>query len=354
MKNFTQQTLFTCLFIFSIAPLIVAHEQQKMPIHKLWYKVARQAKPQGVSRHEKIALYEETIQSAHVENKKIPQKSEAIFRLMSYNVHFFKDSKNNTTVDRIIDVIATIQPDIMVLQEFYLDNAEEFENNTSSIQKKLRQMGYDVIFGGKTFDGTAIKEGDWFGNIIVSKVKLDEQKTYFFKDQFVERGEKRCYLYARLRLPKINKLLEIVGTHLEVADAAESSYRLPQLKELLAYPFCTPNSIIAADFNAVRKQDYGYSIENKKGWDLVTQENQAALNRSTPTLVLDELAKKNYRDSFSKLGWQGPYFTTWSGTVIDFFMLAPTFALPLAGCYVYYDTASDHLPIIMDISLTVN
>ncbi|MGE0206273.1 MAG: endonuclease/exonuclease/phosphatase family protein [Candidatus Babeliales bacterium] len=325
-------------------------QHQTMPIHQLWHKIAHQEKPTAINRQEKLDLFEKTIQAALNENNKIPKKKNDIFRILSYNVHFLKDSNNKPSEHTILHSIEKINPDVAVLQELYVEDSNAFEHNTTALQKKLKKLGYQTILGCKTYKNQAFKAGDWFGNVIISKIKPQKSKSVSFESQLKERGEERCYIYTQLMIPQLEQPLEIIGTHLEVSDPTEE-YRLAQIKEILAFPFCTKNVLIAADFNAVRKQDYDYTINKQSGWDLVIQENKAALNRTTPTLVLDELHNKKYTDSFSQLGWHGPHFTTWSGTSIDFIMLAPTWHLPLAGSYVYYSNASDHLPIIMDIKL---
>ena len=70
-----------------------------------------------------------------------------------------------------------------------------------------------------------------------------------------------------------------------------------------------------------------------------------------PCVALNYLLEKSWKDSFEVSGFQPPQFTTWSGTRIDFLFLNPVWNLPLKGSYVYYDWASDHIPVIMDIDL---
>jgi len=126
---------------------------------------------------------------------------------------------------------------------------------------------------------------------------------------------------TQVRLPN-RRTITMYGTHLEVSGTEE--IRGKQVQEILKIVklFNNNNVMIAADFNTVRE--------------------------NSPIKILQ---KAGFKDCFTYLGWQHPTYTSWTGKEIDFIFLSPKWNLPLAGCYVYYDAASDHLPIIMDIKL---
>jgi len=46
-----------------------------------------------------------------------------------------------------------------------------------------------------------------------------------------------------------------------------------------------------------------------------------------------------------------PQFTTWSGSTIDFIFIKQNHTpLSIADCKVYFSGASDHIPVIMNIT----
>ena len=63
------------------------------------------------------------------------------------------------------------------------------------------------------------------------------------------------------------------------------------------------------------------------------------------------LENNEFQDCFTKSKQQCPKFTVWSGTAVDFMYLDKKWDLPIAGCHTYYSSASDHLPVIMDVKV---
>ena len=62
------------------------------------------------------------------------KEKDSSLRIMTYNVHGFKNRDNIVTYDSIINNIKYINPDILVLQEVFVFRVEE----TSSKRKKKR------------------------------------------------------------------------------------------------------------------------------------------------------------------------------------------------------------------------
>ena len=90
-------------------------------------------------------------------------------------------------------------------------------------------------------------------------------------------------------------------------------------------------------------------VQGKLVWNLLQYEDNA---RKSPTITksLDLLEKAGFVDCFTKASFKKPKFTVWSGTTVDFLMLK-NWHLPISWCGVMYTTASDHLPVIMDIKI---
>lgn len=332
-------------------------QQQGMVPYSLWQQVS--VNP----RADKVQLFKNSVQQGKQSNAAIPTKNNNIFRIMTYNVHYWVVPgggwQGADNFQAMFDVIQKLNPDVLILQEVR-SRGGNFVKSATKVQ--LNKLGYDHVAACNTFPREKGKA--WFGNIIASKIKPTEIARKNFNRQERPGQEDRCYSQMALTLPNRKQIL-LYGTHLEVGQndvkgrqPQSEDIRLAQVKQITeSIEFerskkQIDNILIAADFNSVRQQDYDYQLNGQKVWNLIQQENQRVFGfYPTPTKVLDFLTKAGFVDSFSYLNWQGPKFTTWTGTVIDFIFLAPTWNLPLAGSYVYYDAASDHLPIIMDIKL---
>ncbi|MCL4361709.1 endonuclease/exonuclease/phosphatase family protein [Candidatus Dependentiae bacterium] len=261
------------------------------------------------------------MKDAAQENSKIPFKDNSIFRIVTYNVHYWKNPHDNkTTILEMLEIIKNLNPDIVILQEVSpIPGFGMIGHFAHSIAMKLLEEKVKVP--NFAFCNT-LGRGQWFGNVIASRTPFGNVEAFGFKAQ-LDSEENRCYIVAHTQMPN-NKELNIYGTHLEVSDKT-GEFREKQIKEIFDHAVTklkNKNFLIAADFNATRESS-----------------------------TIQLLQKNGFRDCFSYLGWQNPTLTNWTGKEIDFIFLSPTWNLPLAGCYVYYDASSDHLPIIMDIKL---
>lgn len=298
---------------------LVSMQQQTMGTTHITQVASDPNKPGSLIKEKAFAQYRKEIVQAQQENKKIPKKDDSIFRIMTYNVHFWRNPENTQgAMQKMMEVIFKVNPDILILQEVSPNEGfaqgKYFTNSTA--MNLLKSLGFTEFSACNT-----VPQG-WFGNVIAGKKKFLDIKRFAFKGQKEGQAEARCYTVAQAMLPT-NDNVYIYGTHLEVRD--DGTIRLAQIQEIMArINQYLPNSnvLVAADFNATRKSG-------------AVQQLQAA----------------GYKDCFTYMGWQHPTFTTWAGTEIDFIFLSPKWHLPLAGCYVYYDAASDHLPVIMDINL---
>lgn len=277
-----------------------------------------------------FSQYRKEIKEAANENLKIPQKDESVFRVMTYNVHFWRNPENTQgDMNKMIQVIKKINPDIVILQEVspYEGFAQGKYFTDSATEKSLKSLGFNLFSACNT-----VKNG-WFGNVIASKSSFKNPPKRFTFDTQYSPAEQRCFVVGNSQLSNGADIV-MYGTHLEVYDD-NNIIRSEQMKQITNYidtNLKDANVLIAGDFNASRTSK-----------------------------VVRNLQRRGYQDCFSYLASQGgifsnvqsPTFTSWAGTEIDFIFLSPGWSLPLAGCYVYFDDASDHLPLIMDIALDV-
>ena len=184
-------------------------------------------------------------------NLTIAKSSDHTLRILSYNVHGFRDLNNNPTYTEIIDVITKINPDIIVFEEFYLIG---FPN-----VKKHREICNDLEIIGLCFSFFSDKYNqltDIHGlNAIFSK--------YAFKSEIINFG-----IYPDPYNNPINGIvaniningdqLIVIGCHLDVFDETGTT-RINQINTILdKIRLMTNNTeckiIITGDFNSLKKK----------------------------------------------------------------------------------------------------
>lgn len=301
-----------------------------------------EARAQGkeVSRRDMLDTFVADCKRYAADNYKIPthNKNDQSVRIATYNVHMWRDPYGANNFDGIMATIKATHADIMLLQEVTLFNK-------TAIERALRDAGYRYIVFGKTIDNVQRP----CGNMIISKYPFTQKPTVKIFDADARAGyEKRCFIKTDIALPQ-NNTITLYGTHLDVWDATESK-RTEEIVELTRdAKHQSGNILIGADFNAVRSQDYQYQVQNKSVWDLLNTNHKKRTGIPVPTTALTHLEQAGFIDTFMRAGNPSPRFTVWSGTVVDFLYLNKQWNLPMLGSYVYYSTASDHMPVIMDL-----
>ena len=290
------------------------------------------------------------------ENKKIvPAKATgAVLRLATFNVHYFTDvyEKRNTYYE-VLDVIMSIDADVIILQEILLGGSHVVINkditlDISNLFDMFQGMGYMKVIHCATVPS-------WFnssyGNIMLVKNNICpmilcdniDESTYTFaksnsatvvSGQHQGTKETRCYIYIKIELGGI--VYHIIGTHLDVSS---EKTRLNQIQHIVqTYDSVKGPSdiiIIMGDFNTFDTNQYD---KNDKYSYLKTNEFTRMNGH-----VYKYLVKNGYND----LTTNPPQLvTTWNLTRVDFIFSSH----PLrAECYTMYTAASDHFPVIADI-----
>lgn len=337
--------VLVCLFVAEAA--FAVGIQQEVPASSIWVELGA---GKAMTATQKRTLFVTDCGTLSTVNAVIShhEKNNATLRIVTYNVHNWLDSLFKHNYDGIMHVIATIKADVLVLQEAGLFD-------TKKVYSDLQGMGYaHIVF-------CPIKEGTkgQVGNLIASKypfTKAPRKQCYGVdKNRKQEEGTKKPetmnFINAELALPG-GKTVSVYDVYLMYGLKPED-HRAKELEELLQAmeADACPNKIILGDFNAVRARDYAYQVNGKTVWDLLQANDASRGGIKTPTHALQLLETKGWQDSFAKAGVQGPRFTVWPGKVVDYIWVTPTWQLPIVGSYVYYDAASDHLPIIADIQM---
>jgi endonuclease/exonuclease/phosphatase family metal-dependent hydrolase len=302
------------------------------------------------SRAEKLDAFIADCSTHKNLNSHIPvhQHGDGICRIATLNVHYWADPKNNGNFENIIKLIESINADVLILQEVSWDETYFLKKTAQELQAIFTSLGYSK----QHFCKAATLFGAPFGNAIFSKYPLVPGKQVsLVKYNMIFNGEDRCYVGVAVQLPDA-KTIDVYATHLDVFDESGAT-RLSQIKKLVTdidSEGDQRNILIGADFNENRQKDYQYEVSGKLAWDLLVAEHKSRGIDPVPVAVSAHLESNGFSDCFSWAQISAPKFTVWTGTVVDFLYLK-NWDLKIDGCYVWYDAASDHLPVIMDIKI---
>jgi len=264
-------------------------------------------------------------------NQQFKPKINDNIRIMSFNVHFWKNYKNNYTKNDILKVIENSDADIIGLQE-----ATFFGNSFSEKNKFIN----DIELLGYIYYKMC---NDRYGlNILLSKNKIIDYQIIKLvrRSQFLvkSRDEQRYALICKIQLSE-DEIINIVLTHLDVHDETEIT-RLEQIKQILSV--MPSKSIIIGDFNSLRKKDY---VADR--WNQIVSNNKER-GLDTMTLVTDIIESNNFFDSFD-ICFKKCDVSVWSMRRVDYIYISQDFPYTIRDSNVLATESSDHYPIYIDI-----
>lgn len=97
------------------------------------------------------------------------------------------------------------------------------------------------------------------------------------------------------------------------------------------------------DLNCLRRNDY-----NNEKYNIIVELDKQR-NIETKTLVTDLIESREFIDSFVKIDKIPPTISVWSCRRIDYVYLGILFPYQVVNSVTVSSSASDHLPIYIDI-----
>lgn len=255
-------------------------------------------------------------------------------RVCTFNVHFWSDVDEQFNFDRILSVIKNTQADVVCLQEAVLPTTMDANIPTRSdsggwmIQNIIGQFekaGYMYNTSCATDHTGRSSRGSFFGNVIFSKFPIESAKAGILDSD----EQNRCFVSVTI------SNVTIACVHLDVFDDSGKT-RVRQIKGMLSKLEGVDNLIVCGDFNALYSSDY-------------TSEEQEWLERNNQgnSVVYDEcnlMAESGFVDAFAG---QEMKYSVWSARRVDYQWIRGSHLNPVSS-HVYYTTASDHLPLVVD------
>ena len=162
-------------------------------------------------------------------------------RILSYNIHHAEGVDGKLDVPRIAQVILSVDPDLVALQEVDKNTIRTGKVNQDIELSRLTKM--NCVFGSNiTF------QGGQYGNAILSKFPIIKNKNFLLPN--VDSGEQRGLLQSRIQISNKENVL-FFSTHLD--HRRSDTERLASAKainQIISLDNKSP-AILAGDFNDV-------------------------------------------------------------------------------------------------------
>jgi endonuclease/exonuclease/phosphatase family metal-dependent hydrolase len=282
-------------------------------------------------------------------------------RIMTFNVHEWKDASNTINYIGMISDIINVFPDILCVQENKLNLPK-----TSTVLGTTDQSSPYVDLFYKYYESVGHCDADnslinsiYVKKFILHKVKLHGTQN-IGKDTLSSDATKRCATLIDYTFNN-GTIVTIINLHLHYSN--ENNDALKNIKNIIEATDKLDNKIILGDFNSYNKKDYDTDDimlqfkTAKTGMSGITKTNDLISDVSLQKLfdVCDYLENNNMTDVYDiylknhKRSGYIPLDTCIYGGRIDHIYFSKNLQQPILGVYKLYTDSSDHTPIIVDI-----
>jgi endonuclease/exonuclease/phosphatase family metal-dependent hydrolase len=198
-------------------------------------------------------------------------------RVLSYNIHHGEGIDRVLDLNRIANVINSVHPDIVSLQEVDRKTARVKNQDQPALLAKATSMR--VIFA----QNIPFQGGD-YGNAILSKLEIVNHKNHKLPNH--DNGEQRGALQATIKLPGNHGNLTFWATHLD--HRSNPKERIDSAKYLVQFARNSPIplSILAGDLNATPASNV-LTIFSKHWFNPIADKPQPTIPVTKPTKQID-------------------------------------------------------------------
>lgn len=235
------------------------------------------------------------------------------FKLLSYNIHKGFSLKNQYVLKEIKEAISLTKADLVCLQEVVGKNSKH------KITTPQFEYLADTSWPHYAYGKNAIQEKTDHGNAILSEYPIEEWANIDVSSSSLE---KRGLLYAKIRVPSLDKVIHVVNVHLSLLEK-DRKKQFQAIKKLIVRCGKDP-VIVAGDFNDWTLNLNGLMDKEgfKEAFVEITGDNPKTFPSAMPFLKLDRVYYKNIK---------------------------ATSALALSG--KPWSNLSDHLALLVEFSL---
>lgn len=271
-------------------------------------------------------------------NISIPSASKNEIKLMTWNVRNFdlyNWSNNEATRDNMMDLLESVNPDIVCFQEFYTTKRGSFNN----IQRILDKVNFEDYYFGETF---TLKEGfrKW-GLSIFSKFPIVNAGLVNFENA----TRLNAFIFADLLIN--NDTVRVYNMHLQSISFNESDYEF--FKEVKEQPQWNSNSAKVLQKIKLSTQMRAKQAMQMKAHSATFKHKTifaGDFNEPAVTFTYKTLAK-NMQDAFAKkgFGFGKTYINPTPFLKIDHVLMDNRFKI-LSHKIIQKDF-SDHYPVVV-------
>lgn len=250
-------------------------------------------------------------------------KSTDSIRLLTFNVHMWKDYNNKLKYQEILDLIKNSNADVIGLQEAMLFDKKILER----YKQDFEDIGYPY---------RVICNERYGINMLFSKYKIIKHKIINLGKDAI----KSVPRYAIIAQLELDEVIQLVVTHLDVFDETEET-RLNQIKKIINN-IDDMQTIIMGDFNSLRLKDY-----SEEEWHNIVMHDKKR-DVIPMTKVTDCLKENKFKDGSYKLNKIN--MSVWSMRRVDY-IYVKKLKYKIINYETYPTLISDHYPVYMDIQL---
>ncbi len=180
-----------------------------------------------------------------------------LLKILSYNIHHAAGTDGKLDLRRIAEVIRSVNPDLVSLQE--VDQRVRRSNSIDQPSELGKLTGMRVLFA----ENIPLQGGS-YGNSILSRLEIESKNHSFLPNH--NKGEQRGLLTSTVRWQiagKQKNILNFTATHFD--HRPNDSERIASALQVNGLAIADPDtpSIIAGDFNDVRGSNTLETLQKK-------------------------------------------------------------------------------------------
>lgn len=162
-------------------------------------------------------------------------------RVLSYNIHHGEGVDAKLDLSRIANVIRSVQPDLVALQE--VDQNAKRSGVVDQPEELGRLTKMNVVFGANIE-----LQGGHYGNAILSRFPIAKHVNHRLPN--LDNGEQRGVLAAEISVPKLAGELMLLVTHFDHRRSDEERIQSAQAVNVLVKEDSRP-ALLMGDLNDV-------------------------------------------------------------------------------------------------------
>ena len=197
-------------------------------------------------------------------------------RVLSYNIHHAEGVDKKLDLERIANVILSVKPDIIALQE--VDQTATRSGSVDQPAELARLTKMNVAFGANI-----PLQGGHYGNAVLSRFPILSHKNHLLPN--IDNSEQRGVIAAEIEIPKLREPLLLLATHLDHRpDVKERIASAKFINQLVGKENIQPG-LLAGDLNDVIGSETLNEFDAM--WIRANAEPLATIPVTSPTRQID-------------------------------------------------------------------